>query len=221
MTEQKASKRQIRTRMQKTGERYTAARGKVVKPAPLPPRAAEPPFSEAAIRKATGKRWDDWFRILDAWGGTEHTHTEIARYVNQELGVDGWWAQSVTVGYERARGMRAPHERPDGFSVDVSKTFPVDADRLYRAFADARHRSRWIERGTLTLRTGTKSKHTARFDFGTGDEASRVIVGITPKGSSKATVAIQHERLAAAKDVETMRDFWKERFEDLKHLLAR
>ncbi len=48
-----------------------------------------------------------------------------------------------------------------------------------------------------------------------------MIVGITPKGSSKATVAIQHERLAAAKDVETMRAFWKERFEDLKHLLAR
>ena len=221
MTEQKARKRQIRTRMQKTGERYTSARGNVVKPAQLPPRIAEPPFSEAAVRTATGKRWDDWFRILDAWGGTEHTHTEIARYVNQELGVDGWWAQSVTVGYERARGMRAPHQRTDGFSVDVSKTFPVDAEHLYRAFVDARQRNRWIERGTLALRTSTPAKRSARFDFGTGTKASRVIVSITPKGPTKATAAIQHERLSAAEDVETMRAFWKERFEDLKQIVAR
>ena len=220
MTEQKARKRQVRTRMQKTGERYTAARGNVVKPAPLPPRAAEPPFSEASVRKATGKRWDDWFRLLDAWGGTGHTHTEIARYVNEELGVDGWWAQSVTVGYERARGMRAPHQRPDGFSVDVSKTFPVDAERLYRAFADARQRNRWIGRGTLTLRASTPAKRVARFDFGTSADVSRVMVGITPKGPSKASAAIRHERLGAAEEVETMRAFWKERFQDLSQILS-
>ncbi len=219
MPEQKARKRQVRTRMQKTGERYTAARGNVVKPPPLPPRAAEPPFSETAVRKATGKRWDDWFRLLDAWGGTGHTHTEIARYVNEALGVDGWWAQSVTVGYERARGMRAPHQRPDGFSVDVSKTFPVDAERLYRAFADARQRNRWIERGTLTLRASTPAKRVARFDFGTSADGSRVMVGITPKGPSKASAAIRHERLGAAEDVETKRTFWKERFQDLSQIL--
>ena len=88
MTRQKARKRDVRSRMSKTGERYTAARRNVVKPEPLPPRAAEPPFSEAAVRKATGKGWDDWFRILDAWGAHEHTHTEIARHVNADLGVD-------------------------------------------------------------------------------------------------------------------------------------
>jgi hypothetical protein len=69
MTEQKARKRQVRTRMAKTGERYTSARRHVTKPEPLPPRVAEPPFSEAAVRKATGKGWDDWFRILDGWAG--------------------------------------------------------------------------------------------------------------------------------------------------------
>ena len=54
--------------------------------------------------KGTGKGWDDWFRVLDGWDATSRSHTEIARYVNGEHGVDGWWAQSVTVGYERARG---------------------------------------------------------------------------------------------------------------------
>ena len=92
MTTDKARKRAVRSRMQKTGERYAAARRHVVRddaqPA-LPPRFAEPPVSDAAIVKGTGKAWDDWFRILDAWDGTAHTHTEIARYVNGEHGVDG------------------------------------------------------------------------------------------------------------------------------------
>lgn len=217
MTKQKARKRQVRSRMAKTGERYTAARRNVLKPEPLPPRVAEPMTSDAAVRRATGKRWDEWFRILDAWGATEHTHTEIAHHVNTALGVDGWWAQNVTVGYERARGMRAEHQRPDGFTVGVSKTFAVGAGRLHPMFAQARQRNRWIERGTLTLRTATAPK-TARFDF--RDDGTRVVVGITPKGSGKAVAAIQHERLPNAAAVAKMRRFWKERLALLADLLA-
>ena len=216
MTEQKARKRQIRTRMAKTGERYTAARRNVTKPTRMPPRVSEPPFSEAAVRKATGKGWDDWFRILDAWGGTEHTHTEIARHVTTDLGVDGWWAQSVTVGYERARGIRAEHQRPDGFSVDVSKTFPVSAERLFDAFAQARRRNRWLERGTLTLRTATEPR-SARFDV--RDDGSRVAVFITAKGPARSTASIQHERLADAAAARRMQAFWRERLSALGRML--
>jgi len=215
MTEQKARKRQVRTRMAKTGERYTAARRHVTKPEPLPPRLGEPPFSEAAVRKATDKGWDDWFRILDRWGGTDRTHTQIARHLT-DLGVDGWWAQSVTVGYERARGMRAEHQRPDGFTVDVSKTFPVAAERLHRAFAQPRQRNRWLERGTLRLRTAT-TPTSARFDF--GDGPSRVAVFVTAKGAAKATASIQHERLADAEAVQEMRAFWKHRLAELGRTL--
>ena len=59
MTEQKARKRDVRTRMTKTGERYTAARRNVVKPEPLPPTTGRawwwhhrkgPSKSTAAIR---------------------------------------------------------------------------------------------------------------------------------------------------------------------------
>jgi len=216
MTEQKARKRQIRTRMAKTGERYTAARRNLSRPAPLPPRVAEPMVSDASVRRATGKRWDDWFRILDAWGGTDHTHTEIARHLSTRLGVDGWWAQNVTVGYERARGMRAEHQRPDGFTVGVSKTFPVDAERLHRAFAQARQRNRWLERGTLTLRTATAPR-SARFDF--RDGSSRVAVFVTPKEEEKSTATIQHERLPDAPAVERMRAFWKEGLVELGRML--
>jgi hypothetical protein len=45
----------------------------------------------------------------NAWGPTGHT--EIARWLVAEHRIGGWWAQSVTVAYERARGVRAKHER--------------------------------------------------------------------------------------------------------------
>src|SRR5262245_26395495 len=115
MTKDKAQKRAIRARMDKTGERYTAARhyfldlhrtdqngdelqattaesANSLDAAALPPRVAEPGVSDAAVSKATGKTWDEWFGLLDAWDGTAHTHPEIARHVYETYGIDGWWA---------------------------------------------------------------------------------------------------------------------------------
>ena len=174
MTTDKARKRAIRTRMDKTGERYAAARRHVVtatsaddaRPLPaLPPRVTEPTMSEATIRKGTGRSWDEWFRLLDAWAATTHSHTEIARYVHEVHGVDGWWSQSVTVGYEWARGMRARHETPDGYQVSVSKTIAASAEDVWRDFVEPARRGQWLAPGTLRVRpgTGTVGK-SARFD---------------------------------------------------------
>ncbi len=50
--------------------------------------------------------------------------------------MDGWYAQSITVGYERARGLRAPGEHADGFAVGASKTIAVPVARLFDAFEE-------------------------------------------------------------------------------------
>ena len=36
--------------------------------ATLPPRITAPGMSDAAISNGTGKSWDEWFTLLDAWG---------------------------------------------------------------------------------------------------------------------------------------------------------
>jgi hypothetical protein len=128
VTENKALQRDVRRRMTKTGERYTAARRNVTKP---PPRVADPGMSDASVQRGSGRTWDEWFAILDTWGASRRKHPEIARFLSERHGVPGWWAQTVTVGYERARGMRAPNERPDGFTTSVSKTLPVPAEAWF------------------------------------------------------------------------------------------
>ena len=216
MTRDKAQKRATRARMAKTGERYSAARRHVVKPRE-DLRVEDLPQPDAKVRQNTGKGWREWFRILDAWGAKERKHPEIVSRLLDEYGVPGWWAQSITVGYERSRGMRAKYQTAAGlFQVSVSKTFPIGVGRLFKVFAEAPQRNKWLERGTLKVRT-TQKDRTARFDF--RDGSSRVVAFFDPKDRNKTTVTVQHEKLPDAGAVEDMRAMWKERLARLANLL--
>jgi hypothetical protein len=108
--------------------------------------------------------------------------------------------------------MRRPHEGPGGFRVGVSRTFPIGVVELCLAFEDADRRRRWLEAGTLKLRTSQPGR-SARYDF--HDGTSRVHAYFVSKGRGKSTVSIQHERLGSAEAVEEMRAFWKERLSRL------
>lgn len=66
---------------------------------------AEPGHSDETIRKGSGKTWAEWVEFFDTWGAVNRPHKVIAQHVCDQ-GVDGWWAQAVTVGYERIKGLR-------------------------------------------------------------------------------------------------------------------
>jgi hypothetical protein len=216
MTRDKAQKRATRARMAKTGERYSAARRHVVKPREEL-RADDLPQTDANLRRNTGKGWQEWFRILDARGAKERKHGEIVTYLLDEHGVPGWWAQSITIGYERSRGLRAKYQTLGGsFQVSVSKTFPIGVGKLFKLFAEAPQRNTWLERGMLKVRS-TRKNLSVRFDF--RDGTSRVVAYFDPKDRNKTTVTVQHERLPDARVVEEMRGMWKERLADLVDLL--
>lgn len=245
MTRNKAEKRATRARMSKTGERYTTARrhaldlhhttsdslpaaqpladlppstqSATLSTAHLPLRVAEPAVSDAAVQRATGKLWDEWFVLLDAWDGTTKKHPEIARHIHEVYGIDGWWAQNVTVGYERARGMRALHERPDGFSANASKTFSVPVERLFAALADEEERSRWLREIALRNRTSQPNK-SARFDILPGD--LRLAATFIAKGAEKSAVQLQLERLPDEAEVARWKAIWKAQFAHLAVYLA-
>ena len=215
MTTDKARKRAVRSRMEKTGERYAAARRNVVRdaavaePTPLPARVADPGMNDASLTKGTGHGWDHWLRLLDEWGGTDHTHTEIARHVHDELGVGDWWSQTVTVGYERARGMRALHQRPEGFEVSISKTVAMPALEAWRAFAEPSRRARWLDTA-LRMRTGTRTMgRSARFDVPA--DGTRINVTFTEKDGGRSVVTITNVQLADAGAVDRQRAGWRRR----------
>jgi hypothetical protein len=217
MTEQKNLKRRVRARMEKTGERYTAARRHVVADTDEP-FVADPGLTDETLREKTGKSWKEWVAILDEWGARERPHGEIASYVAEEHGIPGWWAQTVTVGYERARGLRAPGQRRGGgFEVTVSKTVAAPLERLAAAFIEDDERERWFPGAPMHPRP-TQSARSARFDW--EDGRTRVVVYFTEKGPEKTSVAVQHERLADPDEAEAMRGLWRERLAELASVLS-
>jgi len=231
VTQQKSLKRRVRARMAKTGERYTSARRQVLAkattespagtpltdatPEPLEPAPAYS-TSDEAMRKATGRSHAEWFALLDGWGAAAHTHTEIAEWLSSAHGAPSWWRQSITVDYERARGMRGRHQMADGFRVSVSRTVTVPPDRALAAFVDDATLRRWLPGAPMEPRP-TRAKLTARFDW--SDPPSRVVVNIARKGIDRSIVAVTHERLPDAAVAERLKAGWRDRLGHLKAFL--
>ena len=223
MTTHKSFKRLVRSRMEKTGESYTAARARLLAAHEPEAPASEPPplaTSDAAIRERTGRGWEEWFDLLDEWGAAERTHRETARWVaeQQDLHPLAWNVQAVVSSYELTRGLRAPGEHADGFAISATKTVAVPVERLFDAVVDESLRRSWLPDGELSERTATRPK-SARFDW--GDGTSRVMVVFDAKGAQKSTVALQHVRLPDSDAAERMKAYWRERVTALKEELER
>jgi len=224
MTSQKSFKRRVRERMSKTGESYAAARTQLVRKRDriqvARTRLAVPGDrpSDERVEAATGRRWDAWFAILDRWGGRDHTHKETAAFLAEEHTVPGWWAQSITVWYQRDRGLRLKHQQADGFTVSASKTVAAPAATAFDAFVDPNLREQWLADATMSLRTSQPGR-SARFDWGGG--ATRVSVFFEDKGPAKTTVSVAHERLPDPDEAESEKAAWRARLADLKSFLAK
>lgn len=54
-------------------------------------------LGDAALVRATGRTWNEWYEVLDTAGASSWSHPRIARWVVEEHSIDGWWAQGVTV----------------------------------------------------------------------------------------------------------------------------
>jgi hypothetical protein len=170
-------------------------------------------ISDEAVRKKTGKGWSEWFSLLDKAGAKKMDHKSIAMQLDS-LGVPGWWCQMIAVTYEQERGLRKKHQMPDGYSVGVSRTFAVPLGSLYNHWSDSGLRGKWLKE-RLVVRKETKNK-SMRITWPDGTSVELYFVG---KGPGKSQVAVQHSKLASAKDVERVRANWKAALERLSNAL--
>ena len=221
MTQNKDLKRAVRARMKKTGESYTSARSQLAKKssgksAAKIDYAALAGMSDAAIKEKTGCSWEKWVKSLDYHGADKLPHREIAKMVSEKFKVGPWWTQTVAVGYERIKGLRARGQRRDGsYEASKSRTYNVPVERLYDAWANAATRRKFLDGAKIKIRTATAPK-SMRI---TWTDGSIVAVGFYPKGDNKSSIAVQHPKLPTSAVASEMKKYWSERLDSLAEIL--
>jgi hypothetical protein len=140
------------------------------------------------VLAATGRTPEEWYAVLDERGATTWGHSAIAAWV-LEQGVDGWWAQGVTIGYEQARGLRIPGQRSDGtFAVSASRTVSGDPDPVLDAAI-----ALFSETFAPTSESRKAKRRYARWTF---PDRESVLVTTEPAAAGKARVSAERGRLA-------------------------
>lgn len=236
MTREKKLKRAIRARSLKTGESYTAARRHVLATpttAARPAAAAKPVVSEAAVLEKTGHGFDHWFAVLDRFDAAANGYTASARHLNREHKVLPWYAQAITLSYQRVHGLRAVNQAFDGgFQVSVSRVVPASVEEIIEALGNRRQRAAWLKAADPDLAaalngalTGPKPQRVTRKDslnamlrFRWG--RSRVELYITGKPRGGASVVAWNTKLGGSAEVESRRKQWRGALDSLKQHLS-
>ena len=173
-------------------------------------------MSDDAIKNGTGKTWPEWFKALDARGCKAMNHKQIVAVVNEEFGIGPWWGQTVTVGYERGRGLREVNQKADGYSFSISRTMPASAAKIFDAWTKATHRKRWMRDDLFEITKSTRAK-SIRIRW---PDNTRVDVMLYPKGAGKAQCVVQHNKIPSASAMKKLKSYWTTRIDDLQAIVV-
>jgi uncharacterized protein YndB with AHSA1/START domain len=174
------------------------------------------PVSDAAVKKATGRDWAEWCRLLDGERAHTMAHAEIARLVVDKFDGGPWWSQMVTVGYERIKGLRVLHQKTGGFEIGRTRTIAAPIAQVYKAWRSPATRRKWLADPDLTISAAHENK-TLRCLWVDGQ--SRAQIYFVDKGD-KTAVTIQHGKLKDARAAAQMKKYWGTQLDRLAALLT-
>lgn len=208
------------------------ARTRTVRPSLRTARRRE--FRDEIVVERTGRTRAAWFEVLDACDARTRGHKASAAFLMDRHGVAPWWAQAITVEYERARGIRSFGERSDGFACSVQRALAVPAGRAWAAFEDPAEVSRWTAAPHVhRLRTRGRWRDAlggrgafqrvvplryVRFSWNHPRSApgSVVEVEFAARSEDRVTVKLTHRRIRSEEEREALRAHWSWALDSLK-----
>jgi hypothetical protein len=166
--------------------------------------------TEKSLQKATGKHWQEWFNYLDSLNAQELSHTEVAAKLQETAAVSSWWAQAITVEYERKIGRREVGQSCEGdFQTSVSKTLPGAMEKVFLHWQNFTHTRDQFNQVSFSNIPQTRETPKWRYWRVGLEDGSRLSIMINQKNVAKVLLAVHHERLPDAKAVERWKTFWK------------
>lgn len=189
-----------------------------------------------AIHAETGRSLDEWFAVLDAFGGPGNGRREIGNYLYDTYKLDPWWIATLNIEYEARHGLREKDGRPKGYTICATKSIRAPAQACFDAFAGAAALDGWMGSGhTLDFREGGELRNAdgnravlrkispgkaIKLLWMQADAArdTPVEVKFQPT-SARTTVMVTHDRLQSRADADGMRRAWGEALSLLKAAL--
>lgn len=199
--------------------------------------------SDQAVKKVTGKTWNQWLDFLDQKGAPKMIHKDIARLLYDKGYIKSlWWVQMVTVGYEYARNMRTTGQTETaGFEIGVQKTLPISQKQAWDLLASNEGLRIWLgdinrirfEKGYTyktrdgaigqirTLEKGKKLRLTWHPKVLKNSSTVQIYLTCQRNTPSKTNIRFHQEKLASVKEREQMRQHWQKVLEKLEELSLR
>ncbi len=180
--------------------------------------------SDEAVKKATGKSWSEWFKILDSVDAAKMPHKDIVRMLHDKGLIKkgkgspanrsfnaGWWAQSIVVGYEEKIGRRVFGAKTAGnYTVTVGKTMDWTPDGVLKKWENLVRGKKEFNKVGFEGEPRTSSTKEWRYWKVDLSDKSKLMVGIGPKTDNKSTYSVTMDKLKDEKEVEEWRKYWKE-----------
>lgn len=169
-------------------------------------------ISDNTILKVTGLSWIKWTERMGMMGAPKLSHQEIVRLLIATYNVDDWWAQTLTVRYNRANDHKALGQGGDGFyTAAITEDYSGTIDQALDWWQTKINRSTMFGHDDIETSSTTQTGKW-RYYRAVLTDKSRVLVGIYQKTPSKAEIGLIHERLATEEIAAGQQLFWKSFF---------
>ncbi len=193
-----------------------------------------------SVHKHTGKHWDDWIRILDKAGCRHMKFSEITKTL-KKFRIGRWWEGAVAMGYEMHIGRRIEGRNQKGeYALTATKTLPIARAKLWEFLISEEGQLAWlrpltplqeitpkaqfeVEGGIFgEIRTQKEPERIRlRWQDTEWPKASTLNLGIAANEPNKSILYFMHEALPSPRLREQMREYWKQRLEDVRRDLEK
>ncbi len=179
---------------------------------------------DETYKQKTGKSLMEWVEELNSHQAVDWTHKQVVAHLISQHKLDDWWAQMITVEYEKHHGKRTLGQTQDaGFEIGAQRTFPVDATELWELLMSPEGSVLWLgdslaiplEKGQTFSATGNDYEIRSLSDgeklrlrkTSSDNTVSTIQLYVTPK-KDKSTLLIHHEKLQDESMRATMKTHW-------------
>lgn len=189
------------------------------------------PITDEACREATGKTFGEWFAAIEEKGpalGRREIITWI--YDLTGRGKDVWWATTIWVEFEAARGIVNKKDGlAEGYNICATKSVKASAEAVYDAFAKEGLNAflgsnAAVEGGAYTddggnegtwarLRTGKDVRITWKTN---GVDTPSLVDASFKEAAGKTAITVTHSRIQTRDEADGLRTAWGEALAKLK-----